>query len=258
MSIQFADISEHQANIDADAYLRETRVIVCRTHNGYRTDHQMPGRMAYLRGKPFTALGWYIYLAEDRDPAQQAREFVKTIGSLRENEFAVVDHEEGSGDQIARCEQALKVVDDWSSIKTTLYGGAAFVHAHLGGVDRWKRPLWLASYPNSYSPNTSLYPRGAEFWQYSDRARFGGLPSGVDGNYYARSADEFLAMVRGAVPTQPSRQPAIQQQTIVVDQQADGDQEVFTLDDQGVVWHRWIRDGQWQAWQSLGQPGSKG
>src|SRR5215472_12687493 len=118
--ITFADISEFQSNIDADAYIKGGHtVIICRVHNGYRADKMMPGRATYLRGKPFVSVGWYQYLAKDRDAGQQAREFMSVIGRLRPNEFPILDLEEGAGNQTARAESWFKEVDPWAGFLAT-------------------------------------------------------------------------------------------------------------------------------------------
>ena len=252
MSIRFADISEFQDFFNADGYLRDgNEVIIYRTHNGYRADKKMPERMALIRETKFTLVGYYIYLVRDRDPGEQAREFCSSIGRLKDNEFAIVDHEEGTGDQQSRCRAALAVVDQWAGFNATLYSGAAYLQDNLGGAESWDRPLWIASYTNSGNPDGALYPRGATFWQYTDHARFAGLPPAVDGSWYAQSALDLFADVR---PVKPSPGPQKAAQTLSVVPQADHDQEVFTLAGDGTVWHRWQKDGRWQDWSSLGAP----
>src|SRR5215467_12410618 len=113
--VTLADISEYQANVDGNAYVHGGYgAIICRAHNGYRADHKMPGRRDYLRGCGLTGIGWYQYLAADRDPTDQAHEFVSTVGKLGDNEWPVLDHEEGAGDQRARANAWFKVVDSWA------------------------------------------------------------------------------------------------------------------------------------------------
>lgn len=255
--IYFADISEYQSTFDAGAYRRAgNEVIICRTHNGARPDHMMPGRMAQVRDVPFVAVGYYLYLLQSRDPAEQARAFANGIGQLRPNEFPILDHEEGAGVQTSRAEAALRVLDGWAGFPATLYASSSFFDDKLSGRERWHRPKWFAAYPSSYSANMSLYPRTATFWQYSDRGHFTGLPGAVDANCCPQTAQQLLAAVRSGktADTAPAPTPARIVDRVEVRHQPDGDPELFALDDDECVWHRWRKDGKWQSWASLGKP----
>ena len=143
-----ADISEWQESIDADAYIRGGHgVIIARVHSGYQADKAVPERIAYLRSKPFVAVGWYQYLAPDRDARQQAHEFMGIVGSLRANEFPVLDLEKGAGEQTPRADAWFNVVDPWAGFQASLYSGHAFLITQLGGIKHWgQRPLWIADY----------------------------------------------------------------------------------------------------------------
>ena len=99
--IRLADCSEFQSSIDAPAYLAAGHTtLIVRAHNGYRPDKLWRERRDYLRRFPFAALGFYQYIAADRDPAEQAHDFIAAVGPLRANEFPVGDLEEGKGSQI--------------------------------------------------------------------------------------------------------------------------------------------------------------
>jgi GH25 family lysozyme M1 (1,4-beta-N-acetylmuramidase) len=264
--IKLADISEFQQNVDADLYIKSGHdVLICRVHNGYRQDKMLPQRVAYLRSKPFVALGWYQYIAPDRDPVTQAHEFISTIGRLRPNEFPIGDLEEGAGNQTRRAEAWFKVVDAWAGFQASLYSGQSFLEKQLGGVRHWgRRPLWVAAYLDSHQPTPSGEPRGATWWQYTDRGRFPGMPGPVDGSIYHGTAHQFLARVRpGAspMPTPPEGTVALAVATM-----KDGRFEVFVEKADGSVWHAWqAKEGGWAgakpgqnaAWYSLGTPGAK-
>ena len=100
--IRLADCSEFQDSIDAPAYLAAGHTtLIVRAHSGYRPDKKWRERRDYLRGFPFTCLGFYQYIVPGRDPAEQARDFIATVGPLRANEFPVGDLEEGAGSR--RC-----------------------------------------------------------------------------------------------------------------------------------------------------------
>jgi GH25 family lysozyme M1 (1,4-beta-N-acetylmuramidase) len=262
-----ADISEFQESVDADAYIRGGHgVIICRVHNGYRGDYKaLAGRIAYLRSKPFVALGWYQYLVPDRDARQQAHEFMGVIGSLRANEFPVLDLEKGAGEQTQRAEQWFTVVDPWAGFDASLYSGLGFLVTQLGGVGRWgRRPLWIADYVD-YRPTARNEPSAATWWQYTDRATFPGIPGAVDGSIWHGTAHEFLERVRpggaSTIPTPPEGTVALAVATM-----KDGRFEVFVEDKGGQIWHAWqskeggwagAKTGQNAAWYSLGTPGGK-
>jgi GH25 family lysozyme M1 (1,4-beta-N-acetylmuramidase) len=253
---RLADISEFQSNIDAPAYLAGGHsCLIVRAHNGYRPDNLWPGRRDYLRAHPFVALGWYQYLASNRDAQQQARDFINTVGPLRPNEFVILDHEEGAGNQISRAEAWFAVVDPWCGFRATLYAGLSFCRDHLGGFDRWKRPRWLAAYQ-------SAEPRDVhELWQHTDNARFPGLAGGVDGNLFHGTPQRFCAVFAqggtSTAPTPPRPPEALTSaQSSVCVLKRDGGRELFVELDSGQVWHTWDGPGgQWSDWRSLGTPG---
>ena len=248
--IQFADISEHQATVDADAYLRAGHtVIICRAHNGRRADNALPERVAYLRARPFVAVGWYQYLAAERDASLQAHELVATLGRLRANEFPILDLEAGGGDQTGRADAWFRVVDAWAGFPASLYSGQAFLEDHLGGWARWRRPRWIASYPASGRPVSAWEPAGATWWQFSDRARFAGIAGGVDASVFHGSAGGLLRTVRPA----PARAARPDLGGVFVAARPDGGQEAFCERD-GRVWHRWQKAGGWSPWMPLGGP----
>jgi hypothetical protein len=158
----FADVSEFQGNVNGQALITGGfPVIIARVHNGYRPDLMMPARRDYLRTCGFAAIGWYQYLAHDRDAATQANEFLSTLGALGDNEFCVLDLEEGVGDQTARAQTWFSIVDPVGP-KAWLYSGASFLNTQLSGTGHWgDRPLWIASYESGE-------PSGASAWQYTN------------------------------------------------------------------------------------------
>ena len=251
--ITFADVSEYQDGFDADAYLGGGyRVIIARAHNGNRKDRKWPARRDYIRTKRFAAVGYYQYIVEGRDVVSQARDFCLTVGKLALNEFVIGDLEEGSGDQTARADAWCKIVDDWAGFPATLYSGKSFIDDQLGGVKRWRdRPLWIASYLNSFQHDMANYPAGAEWWQYSDRERFPGLTGLVDANVFPGELEHFLPTVRpGGLPG--GVVPREGEQSVAVATMKTGGQEVFVEATNGTVWHAWQRDAQWQPWVRLG------
>ena len=253
----FADISEWQTSFDVNAYLNSGKtILVVRAHSGYRVDKQFVTRRQQVTGKPFDAVGYYQYLASDRSATDQANEFVSAVGSLKSNEFAVVDIEEGSS-QTSRAESWFNIVDPWAGGLATLYASSSFFQSNLSGCAHWgKRPLWIAAYLNSYQPTAGKDPAGCTWWQYTDRASFAGFPSPVDGNVYRGTGKEFAGEVLSSAPAPAP--PKQDEQSMVQLLGGDGRQIVFVETGDGTVK---MRDqgkpnaGTWQDWKSLGKPG---
>lgn len=242
---RLSDISEHQENFDAPAYLGGGYTcLIVRAHNGHRPDHKWPARRDYCRSYEFTALGWYQYLVESRDAAQQAREFIDTVGPLRGNEFVVLDHEEGSGNQVSRAEAWFSVVDSHYGWPAALYAGESFGNDNLGGWGRWSgRPRWVAAYRSS----EPTVPH--DLWQNTSSASFPGLAGGVDGNIFHGTASEFIHRMRPG-------QPTITQEDIVAITAAvaaNGNFHVFVEDKDGDIWYTWQAKDK-TSW-SGGEPG---
>jgi GH25 family lysozyme M1 (1,4-beta-N-acetylmuramidase) len=253
--IRMADVSEWQSNVDATAYLNAGyKCIIARTYSGYRLDKTMPGRRDYLRGFDFTALGWYAYLAQDVDAKTQARAFIDSVGTLKANEWPILDVEEGSGSQTVRSEAWFEIVDEWAGFPATLYASQYFFRDQLSGCSYWgDRPLWMAAY-SSAEPSDPH-----DLWQYSDSYSFAGIGS-CDGNLAHVGADDFLEKMRGGQGPAPKPEPpATDAQSLASIVKANGCIEIFAEED-GEVLHRWQptpNAGTWSSWASMGTPGGK-
>jgi GH25 family lysozyme M1 (1,4-beta-N-acetylmuramidase) len=100
--ITFADISEFQEGAALPIYRAQHDVLIIRAHNGNRPDHLWPASRNDARKLNFTALGFYQYMVASRPADEQAHDFIKTVGAIRDNEFVICDSEEGVGSQISR------------------------------------------------------------------------------------------------------------------------------------------------------------
>jgi hypothetical protein len=217
-----ADVSEFQTTVNAAAYVAGGYpVIICRVYNGYRADLEMPGRMATLRATAgLLGIGWYCYLPADVDPATCARAFAGLIGTLRANEWCILDLEVGAGSQ-ARAQQFFAVVDPFNhNTPAMLYSGNSFLSTQLGGSAQWPgRPIWDASYETD-EPN-----QPHSLWQFTNgtynsipyqRVNFPGIGY-CDGSVHHGTAADFLSGVLGApvaVATPPPPAPPTPAPTI--------------------------------------------
>jgi len=255
-SIRFCDISEFQPNVDQQAYYDAGhRVFIYRGHNGYRPDKCMPARREATRKVPFTAVGVYQYVVKDRDPVQQAKDFITTMGRLAPNEFLICDYEEiAPGSQMARAQAWLKEVDNWAGFMASLYSGDYFFRAYLGGTSSWgNRPTWVAAYntPEPSQPHT--------WWQNTDKAAFTGIGRAVDGNIFHGTPTDFAHRVLGGRTSKPVAPVPESKQGVATVVKPNGAIETFVENDKGEVLHRWQKSensGDWgDKWTSLGTPG---
>jgi GH25 family lysozyme M1 (1,4-beta-N-acetylmuramidase) len=251
---RLADISEFQENIDAGVYIRSGHTcLIVRAHNGNRPDHFWPTRRDYLREFKFDALGWYQYLVDERNSTDQARDFIRTVGDIRSNEFVIVDSEEGSGDQTSRVQAWVDIVDPHYGQPSTVYASESWFADKLSGASHWRRPRWMAAYRSS-EPSAPH-----ELWQYNDHSNLPGISgNGGDGNLFHGTAQEFARTFIGKDAGRPSvpKPPLEEPQSVAVGTMPDGRQEVFVELASGEVQHRWnSKEGGWEEWASLGTPG---
>lgn len=235
MAITFSDISQWQPTFDPAAYLAagHTIIILRALSKDDGPDKMMPERRDQVREHDFTAVGYYNRLNASRDPADQAREFIKIVGDLRDNEFPILDHEDGTGNQTPRAEAWFEIVDDWAGFQATLYSGAYFLNDNLSGVGHWgTRPLWIADYTENGKPNADERPPGSDWWQFSSTHHFPGLPGQVDANSYPNSPQQFLELVRAGAPPTGDDIMAI---TAALNE--NGSLHVFVEAKDGTVWY---------------------
>jgi len=251
---RMADISEFQSSFDARAYMGGGySCLIVRAHNGWRKDNLWPARRDYVRQYPFTAVGFYQYLVQSRDAGQQAREFIACVGTLKANEFLVLDLEEGGGNQVPRAEAWFAVVDKAQGFPATLYSGQYFGRACLGGWARWAtRPRWMAAYQGSEPGDPH------ELWQYSSSASFPGLSGKIDASVFHGTDQQFKAKFRGGrvAPPQPSGSNIASLGATQVAQNADGRLEEFVVKADGSIAHRYQSKpgGPWSDWKGFGKP----
>jgi GH25 family lysozyme M1 (1,4-beta-N-acetylmuramidase) len=266
VSITLADVSEFQQNVDAPAYLQGGHsCIIARAHNGNRPDRIWPARRDYLRKHPFDAIGYYQYLVAGRDANAQAHDFISTVGDIRENEFVILDLEEGSGNQTPRAQAWFAVVDAHYGRPSTLYSGESFGDTNLGGWSRWTgRPRWMAAY-QGHEPNEPH-----DLWQNTDRAHFPGIGT-CDGNIFHGTGPQFAHIFchmtgPAPIPPHPPLPKPIKEGTVIAPAvKPDGRIELFYEADDGEVLHTWQpqpnsgwagaeKGKRYAGWQSMGYP----
>ena len=208
--LHLPDVSEFQADVDwAKVFAFNGGAAIIRAL--YGTSHVdklwIAGRRASAHAHGAKVLGIYHYLTKGEDPLAQAEAFVRTVGKLREGEFAVLDLEEGTGDQSHRAKTWFDYVDSRIAYPgyrgSWLYSGQAFLEADLSAfLTESHRNVWVADYGAKPSVRHVL-------WQHTDgthavpndwhKAGWPGIGH-CDCSVFEGSLQELLHVVRGPVP----------------------------------------------------------
>jgi GH25 family lysozyme M1 (1,4-beta-N-acetylmuramidase) len=204
--LHLPDVSEFQPNVDWAKVVRQNGgAAVIRAMAG--TSHidkawYSGARRADAHKKGILALGIYQYLEQEQDAVAQAQAFVQLVGSLQPGEFAIVDIEEGSGDQSGRAQAWLDVVDSTLTYPgykgAWLYSGQSFYKEHgLLPIANSARHTWVASY-GSREPADVPHT----LWQHTDREPWPGIGN-CDCSIYNGDLNGLLAAI--SAPAKPAR-----------------------------------------------------
>jgi GH25 family lysozyme M1 (1,4-beta-N-acetylmuramidase) len=208
--LHLPDVSEFQPNVDwAQVVQKNGGAAVIRAM--YGTSHvdkawYNGARRADAHKKGMRALGIYQYLVKNQDALAQAQAFVKLVGTLQPGEFAVLDLEEGDGDQSSRAQTWLDFVDSKLTYPgyngAWLYSGQAFFKANgLLPIANSNRHTWVAAYAASAPADVAH-----TLWQHTDREAWPGIGP-CDCSIFSGDIDGFVAKVYAAAPG-PAPAPA--------------------------------------------------
>jgi GH25 family lysozyme M1 (1,4-beta-N-acetylmuramidase) len=185
--LHLPDVSEYQPNVDFDRVVATQRrrwlrrrnrggAAIVRVHNGYRVDNAWHGgaRRAAAHKAGVKALGLYLYLPASANVRSAVNGFVAAVGRLLPGEFAVLDVEEGAGDQSKRAKLALRLLNRRLTYPgyhgAWLYSYGSFLAAHgLLALFESVRG-WIASY-GAVEPAS---PRHV-LWQHSSAEDWPGI-----------------------------------------------------------------------------------
>jgi GH25 family lysozyme M1 (1,4-beta-N-acetylmuramidase) len=208
------DVSEFQPNVDwPQVVAHNGGAAIIRAHNGWRADNCWYGgaRRSTARQAGCRVLGLYQYLPASVDPVQAARAFAAVVGALQPGEFAVLDLEEGAGDQLARAQAWLDECDRLLTYPgyhgAWLYSGASFYHDHnLMPVANSARHTWVAAYGQGEPgdvPHT--------LWQHSSSEAWPGIGACDCSIFHGDVAALEAKVWTGAVahPAAPVPQPVV-------------------------------------------------
>jgi GH25 family lysozyme M1 (1,4-beta-N-acetylmuramidase) len=198
-TLDLPDVSEFQPNVDWKAVA---------AHNGgaaimramYGTGHVDKAWYGGARRKSaheagIRVLGLYQYVVQNEDPVAQAQAFVNLVGHLAPGEFAVMDLEEGSGDQLPRARAWLEHVDQHLTYPgyrgAWLYSGAAFfAERGLMPIAESHRHTWVAAYEAAPPPVPHT------LWQNSSGVEWPGIGK-CDNSVFDGDVHQLHAAVAG-------------------------------------------------------------
>jgi lysozyme len=154
--------------------------------------------------------GAYHFFRSNVDPKKQASKFIDYVKSMNDDGELppVLDLETNDGQTkekiIARAKTWLDLVEAAFNRKPIIYSGQYFLQDYFseagGGPPSWSKdyPLWLAQYPNQYTPGMQpTLPRGWfkwTFWQYSEKGRVNGINANVDLNLFNGSLEDLYKL----------------------------------------------------------------
>ena len=165
MTLLLPDFSEFEPGADMAGVKRMNggAVILRAAYGASHPDTAFARLRAEAASLGFAFCGLYQYLVAGQDAVAQAREFIRLVGKLAPHEVAILDLEEGGGDQAPRAAQWATLVDGTLGGMSWLYSGLDFAQAHgLGPVFAGKRHTWVAAY-GDVEPSL-----GHTLWQSTD------------------------------------------------------------------------------------------
>lgn len=172
MTLLLPDCSEFQPNADLAGIKKMNggAIILRAAYGTSHPDKAFAKHRASALSLGYAFTGLYQYLVAGQDAAAQAKAFIKIIGQLHPHEVAILDLEEGTGNQSSRAGMWASVVDKATgriglplNQRSWLYSGQFFAEtAGLAPVFASARHTWVAAYG---SKEPSL---GHTLWQCTD------------------------------------------------------------------------------------------
>jgi lysozyme len=162
--------------------------------------------------------GAYHFFRCNVDPKKQAEKFIEYVKSMNDNGELppALDLETTDGQTkdkiIARAKSWIDLVEAEFGKKPIIYSGQYFLQDNFslpgGGPPAWAKeyPLWLAQYPNSYTPGMQPHlPNGWfswTFWQYSKTGQVNGINAPVDMDVFNGTLEELYKFAGAKISIQ--------------------------------------------------------
>jgi GH25 family lysozyme M1 (1,4-beta-N-acetylmuramidase) len=173
------DISKYQGNLLKELNQLDTmHFVICKATQGttlvdvdFNYNWQRLQQLKLVRG------AYHFFMAKD-DPVQQARHFLKTVGTLSGKDIPlIIDIEEGSITHAVNKKQlqndlliCLQYLHTHSGKKPVIYTDLSFANTWLQQSAFAAYPLWLAEYSRHPAPvlPQTWKDKGIVFWQKND------------------------------------------------------------------------------------------
>jgi lysozyme len=188
------DISHHQGAPDLAAVRRSGRgfVVAKATEGTGWTDPEFAASRA--RGHAAGLLVGAYHFARAGDPAAEAADFVRAVGSLSPGEFAALDQEVPGPDPVGWCAAWLTTVRDALGVAPLLYlDRSTRDRFDWTPVVREDVGLWLASWDGSTDAVAAAPWPVLAMKQYSDRGSVPGVAGPVDLDVFYGTEDQLRA-----------------------------------------------------------------
>lgn len=192
------DVSEHQGDVDWNAFTAAgNNVAIARVYNGLREDRSYKANRQDFWAAGGRLLGLYAYLIPSRDAASQAADYLTAVGTLKDGEFAILDVEEGTGDQAERARTWRGIVEAQTGRPAFLYSGQYYWRDQgLGGAGFTTERTWIAA----YNRNRPTWPPHG-LWQFTDSyGPMPGISSAHDASYFYGTADDLATLIGSTGP----------------------------------------------------------
>ena len=139
--------------------------------------------------------GAYHYFLPNKNPVQQANNFVKQVELKSGDLPPVVDIEHLVGTNPKQMRVALKtflnLIQNNYKVKPIIYSYATFYRDYLGS-DFDNYPLWIAHYKEKNKPDVI---RPWQFWQHSEEGHVNGISHKVDFNVFNGDSAAFKKLL---------------------------------------------------------------
>jgi lysozyme len=162
--------------------------------------------------------GAYCFFRPSQDGKKQADTFISVVKALNDNGELPMALDMEAADAtpnnkiIAKAKIWFDEVEQAFGRKPIIYSSVSFLETNFselgGGPPAWAKdyPLWLAWYPNQYTPGMSpLMPRGWinwTFWQYSKTGNVNGINSNADLDLFNGTLDDLYKFAGAQAPDQ--------------------------------------------------------
>lgn len=144
--------------------------------------------------------GHYHFYRSNKDPIEQAKDFVSAIGRLYHGELPPVcdwetEDDPQDGNDMSEVQKFLDYVEEKLGVAPIIYSGSYFASDKKLPKSFTKYLLWLAHYTKS-NPRTPAPWTKWTFWQNTDKAIVKGVKKPCDFNYFNGTKEELLALCK--------------------------------------------------------------